>query len=486
MDLFLVFTVVFVALVFSYTNGFHDTANAIATVVGTKVLTPRQAIMLAAVTNLFGSFFGLAVAKTISSGLVEGAFVTQEVLICTLVAAIFWNLLTWWYGLPSSSTHALVGSLLGAALGFAVCMNSTKPLVRADLKLPPASTNGLSAEAIQNLQDKQKEPISVWTAVKFKEVKDKKVKKLVEPSPEAVAALGNGIKTNGTHNIKVGTNATQLVVFSRRVMEVTTETKKAGDKSGVLHKVVIPMVSSPLIGFLAGMTVMGLLYVVLRKWKPVTVNRVFGKLQLASSAYMGFSHGMNDATKCMGIITLALVAATKTGVFASLPGWAGWLVTPEGSSPFSLSLGDRMVSILPNFLQFGYMPAPVDVKSQGVADWVVIICALTMALGTAAGGWKIIKTLGHKMVKLQPVHGFAAETTAASVLAVTAAFGMPVSTTHAITTSIMGVGCAKRFSALKLKVIERILWAWIMTIPATAGVAFGFVWVSHKLGWIKF
>ena len=485
MDLFLVFTVVFVALVFSYTNGFHDTANAIATVVGTKVLTPRQAIMLAAVTNLIGSFFGLAVAKTISSGLVEGAFVTQEILICTLIAAIFWNLLTWWYGLPSSSTHALVGSLLGAALGFAVCMNSGKPLTQADLKLPAVSTNGLSAEAIQKLQDKQNEPISVWSAVKFSEVKDKKIKVLVEASPEARAALGDGIKTNGTHNVKVGTNTTQLVVFSGRVKAVATEVKKAGDKSGVLHKVVLPMVFSPLIGFGAGLAFMGLLYVLLRNWKPVTVNRTFGKLQLASSAYMGFSHGMNDATKCMGIITLALVAATKTGVFAGLPSWAHWLVTPEGSNPFSLSLGDRMMSILPNFLQFGYMPAPVDVKSQGVADWVVVICALSMAAGTAAGGWKIIKTLGHKMVKLQPVHGFAAETTAATVLAVTAAYGMPVSTTHAITTSIMGVGCAKRFSALKLKVVERIIWAWILTIPATAGVAFGLVWICYRFGWIK-
>ena len=144
-----------------------------------------------------------------------------------------------------------------------------------------------------------------------------------------------------------------------------------------------------------------------------------------------------------------------------------------------------MVSWLPTFLQFGYMPGPVDVKSQGIPNWVVVVCALTMAAGTAAGGWRIIRTLGHKMVKLQPVHGFAAETTAATVLAVTGSMGMPVSTTHAITTSIMGVGCAKRFSALKLKVVERIVWAWIMTIPATAGVAFGLVWLGHAVGWIQ-
>jgi PiT family inorganic phosphate transporter len=181
---------------------------------------------------------------------------------------------------------------------------------------------------------------------------------------------------------------------------------------------------------------------------------------------------MNDATKCMGIITLALVAATSKGLFANVPGWASFLVTPEGSDPLKLSLGDHVMSWLPTWLQFGYMPNPVDVKSQHIPNWVVVICALTMAAGTAAGGWRIIRTLGHRMVKLQPVHGFAAETTAATVLATTAYFGMPVSTTHAITTSIMGVGCAKRFSALKLKIVERIIWAWIMTFPATAILAF--------------
>jgi PiT family inorganic phosphate transporter len=246
------------------------------------------------------------------------------------------------------------------------------------------------------------------------------------------------------------------------------------------------MVTSPLAGFIAGLVVMGSLYFLLRDWRPVTVNRLFGKLQLASSAYMGFSHGMNDATKCMGIITLALVAGTKAGVFAGAGNWWSWLATPEGSDAFKLGLGDHLVAMLPSFLHFGYLPEPVDVKSQAVPDWVVIVCALTMAAGTAAGGWRIIRTLGHKMVKLQPVHGFAAETTAATVLAVTGTLGMPVSTTHAIATSIMGVGSAKRFSALKLRLIERIVWAWILTIPATAIVAFAVVWLGHAVGWIKF
>jgi PiT family inorganic phosphate transporter len=484
MELFLVVTVVLVALIFTYTNGFHDTANAIATVVGTKVLTPRQAILLAAITNLIGAFFGLAVAKTISSGLVEQAFITQGVLICALVAAIFWNLLTWWYGLPSSSSHALVGSLVGAAIGAAVCMNSIRPLTRADLGT--VSTNGLSATAIQAIQTRNGDSIDVLAAVKFKEIKDKKEKILKPVEAATLSALGAGIRTNGTHVVMVGTNRVTVVAFSGRVQEVHTVVKPNGDKAGLYYKVLVPMVLSPVTGFVGGMVMMGFLYVILRGWRPVTVNRVFGKLQLASSAYMGFSHGMNDATKCMGIITLALVAGTKGGLFKDIPAWASFLVTREGSDPFALGLGDRLMAMLPNALQFGYMPAPVDVKSQGVADWVVIVCALTMAAGTAAGGWKIIKTLGHKMVKLQPVHGFAAETTAATVLAVAGAYGMPVSTTHAITTSIMGVGCAKRFSALKLKVVERIIWAWVLTIPATSAVAFGLVWLLNAVGVLKF
>lgn len=446
MELLLAFTVIFVALVFTYTNGFHDTANAIATVVGTKVLTPRQAILLAAVTNLFGAFFGLAVAKTISSGLVEAKFITQEVLICALLSAIAWNLLTWWFGLPSSSSHALIGSLVGAAI---------------------ASAHGN------------------WEAVKWNEVKSKPIKMLVEPTPEVASMISTNTLEPGTTFLHVGTNKIAIVSFGGRVKMVAE--KPGVDRSGVLHKVLIPMVTSPILGFLGGLVVMLLLYLILRGWKPSTVNRVFGKLQLASSAYMGFSHGMNDATKCMGIITLALVTGTKKGLFEgpNFPNWLNFLRTPEGSNIHALSLGDRLESFLPSVLQFGYMPGVADPKSQAVPDWVVVLCALTMALGTAAGGWRIIKTLGHKMVKLQPVHGFAAETTAATVLAVAGSLGMPVSTTHAITTSIMGVGCAKRFSALKLKVIERIVWAWVLTIPAAATVAYLLVQLGRMVNFVK-
>ena len=453
--------VIIISLVFTYTNGFHDTANAIATVVGTKVLTPRQAIILAAVTNLFGAFFGLAVAKTISSGLVDAKFVSQSTLACGLIAAIGWNLLTWYYGLPSSSSHALVGSLLGAALAGAVCMNAVHPLT-----------------------DKDGKPVSVWSAIKWTETKDKKEKKLVPASREVMAALGERIKTNGTHTVTVGTNRIQVVAFSGRAAMVETAIKPNSDQSGLLPKVIIPMFTSPVMGFIGGLLVMAGLYFLLHRWRPLTVNRFFGKAQLFSSAYMGFGHGMNDATKCMGIITLALVAATTDGLFAHLPSWAHFLVTKEGSSPYALTLGDHIMACLPNFLQFGYMPNPADVKSQGIPNWVVILCALTMAAGTAAGGWRIIKTMGHRMVKLQPVHGFAAETTAATVLAITGQLGMPVSTTHAISCSIMGVGAAKRFSALKLGVIERIVWAWVMTIPVTAGISFLLVWVLVKIGMV--
>src|SRR5215471_137255 len=324
----LILTVILVALVFEYINGFHDTANSIATVVSTKVLTPRQAVVLAATTNLLGALWGTAVAKTIASGLVDAKIVTSEVLVCALLGAIVWNLITWWLGLPSSSSHALVGGLIGACLATA---------------------------------------------------------------------------RNNWH----------VIIWSVPGKDHWWEGK------GILWKVVVPMISSPVAGFVLGFLFMGFLYFLLRNWRPATVNRTFGKLQLLSAAYMGFSHGTNDAQKTMGILALALASATSLGAFANLPGWLGFLKTAE----------------------------PPPGQSLEIAVWIKVVCALTMASGTAAGGWRIIKTLGHKMVRLHPVHGFAAETTSASVLVVAAHLGMPVSTTHAITTSIMGVGCAKGFNA---------------------------------------
>ena len=361
----LVFTVIFVALVFTYINGFHDTANSIATVVSTKVLTPRQAVLLAAVTNLIGAFFGSAVALTIATGLVDAQIATMPVLCCALVGAIIWNLLTWWSGLPSSSSHGLIGGLCGAVLA--------------------ASGNHWSA--------------IIW-AIPGKE-----------------------------HWWK---------------------------GQGILWKVIFPMVASPVIGFVVGFIVMALLYFLLRRWKPVTVNRTFGFLQLFSASYMGWAHGTNDAQKTMGLIALALVGGTAAGKFDGLPDW----------------------------LSFLKMDAPAAGQQLHIAAWIKVLCALTMCAGTAAGGWRIIKTLGHKMVRLHPVHGFAAEATGATVLFTAATFGMPVSTTHVITASIMGVGCAKGPKALKLNVVERILWAWVLTLPASAAMAYGLVWVARSLGWL--
>ncbi|MBW8782875.1 MAG: inorganic phosphate transporter [Verrucomicrobia bacterium] len=336
MTLFLI--VLLAALVFEYINGFHDAANAIATVVSTKVLTPRQAILMAAATNLLGAYLGTAVAKTVGGGLVDTHFVTLPTVLAALIAGIGWNLFTWWLGLPSSSSHALIGGLCGAAL---------------------ASAHG------------------DWSVLKW--------------------------------SFKNGTD-------------------------GLWPKVVLPMVSSPVAGFIGGAILMALLYIILRKVSPSLINRIFGKLQLASACWMGVSHGTSDAQKTMGIIVLALVTGTHDGAFDHLPSWLQFLRTDT----------------------FGEIPV-----------WVITSCALTMAAGTAGGGWRIIKTMGHKMVKLQPVHGFAAETTAASILFGAAHFGIPLSTTHVISTSIMGVGASKRLSAVKWGLVSRIVWAWILTLPIT-------------------
>jgi PiT family inorganic phosphate transporter len=334
-------------------------------VVSTKVLSPRQAVLLAAVTNLIGAFFGTAVATTIASGLVDSQVATMPVLCYALVAAIAWNLLTWWSGLPSSSSHALVGGLCGAVLA--------------------ASNNRWSA--------------IVWSIP-------------------------------GKDHWWQG--------------------------KGILWKVVVPMLSSPVVGFLVGFMVMWVLYFLLRNWRPVTVNRTFGILQLFSASYMGFAHGTNDAQKTMGLIALALVGGTSSGKFDALPGW----------------------------LSFLKLSPPAEGQPVHIAAWIVILCALTMCAGTAAGGWRIIKTLGHKMVKLHPVHGFAAEATGATVLFTAALLGMPVSTTHVISSSIMGVGCAKGFKALKFGVVERILWAWVFTLPASAAVAYALVKLARVCGWL--
>jgi len=335
-----VLTLVFVvlaAILFEYSNGFHDAANAIATVVSTRVLTPRKAIAMAAFFNLTGALFGGAVASTIGKGLVDTDIVTMTTVLCAVIAAFAWNVTTWWFGLPSSSSHALIGGLCGAALGAA----------RGN-----------------------------WSVIKW--------------------------------------------------------------NAGVWPKVVVPMITSPFAGFIFGGLLMFLLFVVLQRLTPHFIHSLFGKLQIFSAAWMAHSHGTNDAQKTMGIITLALFTGTKAGNFDHVPGWLDFLKTPVFALP----------------------------------KWVVVVCALTMAVGTAAGGWRIIRTLGHRMVKLQPVHGFAAETTAALIIQGASYYGIPLSTTHVITSSIMGVGAVKRLGGLKWTVVERIVWAWILTLPASGLVGY--------------
>lgn len=345
--------VIVTALVFEFINGFHDTANAIATSVATRVLTPRQAIILASVTNLLGALWGTAVAKTIASGLVDASIVNSEVIFCALIGGIVWNLITWWLGIPSSSSHALVGGLTGAALA--------------------AAHNSFS--------------VIIWS----------------QPS---AAHWYEG--------------------------------------KGILWKVIVPMVISPVLGFALGFAAMAILYLTLQRGRPRVVNAVFGKLQIFSAAGMGFMHGTNDAQKTMGIIALSLLAATKAGTLDGLPEW----------------------------LDFLKIAQPAEGQTLEIGTWIKLICAITMAAGTATGGWKIIKTLGHRMAKLQPIHGFAAETSSSLVLFLASHFGIPVSTTHNISSSVMGVGAARRFSAVRWTVVERMIWAWIFTLPCSALVAY--------------
>jgi PiT family inorganic phosphate transporter len=334
--------VVLAALVFTYINGFHDTANAIATVVSTKVLTPRLAVAWASIWNLMGALAGTAVAKTIGTGLVDTNAVTMTIILCALVSAIIWGLFTWWLGLPSSSSHALVGGLCGATL---------------------AGSGGN------------------WAVLRW--------------------------------------------------------------STGLWPKVVLPMLVSPVAGFVGGVVLMSLIMICFSRVRPRMVSAIFGKAQIASAGFMGFSHGSNDAQKTMGILTLTLFKATHDGLFTNLPAWASFLRIQEFTT---------------------------------VPRWIVLTCAVTMAAGTAGGGMRIIRTMGHKLVKLQPVQGFAAETSAACVIFAASSVGIPVSTTHVISTSIMGVGATKRLSAVKWGVVERIVWAWVLTLPITALLGAMIVW----------
>jgi PiT family inorganic phosphate transporter len=315
--------VVALAVLFDYINGFHDTANAIATSVATRALRPQHAILMAASFNFIGAFAGTAVAKTIGSGLVDDASTTQAVVAAALLGAIAWNLITWRLGLPSSSSHALIGGLLGAT----------------------------------------------------------------------IIATGFGA-------LKVG---------------------------GIGGKVLVPLVSSPIIGFAAAFALTIALYWIFRRADRRRATRGFRRAQVLSAAYMAFAHGSNDAQKTMGVITLALFSA----------------------------------NVIP---------------SVDVPVWVIIVSASALSLGTAVGGWRIMKTMGQRVADLEPVHGFAAEMTAASVLVGTAALGMPVSTTHVISSAIMGVGTSRGVRGVRWGVARSILIAWVLTIPA-AGILGAACWL---------
>jgi len=321
--------VILAALAFDYINGFHDTANAIATCVSTRALTVRSAIFMAAILNFAGAMVSTKVATTIGKGIVDKDHVTQMVVLAGILGAIIWDIVTWYYGLPSSSSHAIIGGLMGAVMAHA------------------------GAAALH------------WAGLK---------------------------------------------------------------------KIILALLISPVLGTFIGFIFMVIIYWTFRNKAPSGLNRGFRRLQILSAAVMAFAHGTADAQKSMGVITMAL-------------------------------------------LSYGMIP------SFDVPTWVKIACAVSMGIGTAAGGWRIIKTVGHDFVKLQPVHGFCVETASAGVILGASAIGMPVSTTHVITSTILGVGLSKRISAVNWTVAQRILIAWVLTIPASGIVAYAcYLLMSPFLG----
>lgn len=315
-SLMLVILIVIFAVIFDFINGFHDTATAVATSITTRALTPKNAIIICCIFNFLGAFTGTAVAKTVGDNIVSHTVTPQWVIMCVLIVSIVWNILTWYFAIPSSSSHALIGSLLGG-----------------------------------------------------------------------VIAYNNSFSVINWYNL--------------------------------FHSVVLWLFLSPVIGFFVGYIIMNILNSILKNCKRRLVNKIFLKLQILAGAFMAFNHGGNDAQKSMGIITMSLLS--------------GGLIS-----------------------------------SFKVPVWVVFLCALSLALGTSIGGKKIIKTMGSGMTKLTPVNGFAAQTGASLVILCATFFKAPVSTTHIITTTIMGVGASKRLKSVKWGVAKSIVWAWILTIPITA------------------
>jgi PiT family inorganic phosphate transporter len=330
-DLTLV-TVIALALFFDFTNGFHDTANAIATSIATKAVPPKVAVIGAAILNFLGAFVSLHVAATVAKGIVNAEVITLQVILAGVVGAIVWNLITWRFGLPTSSSHALIGGVAGAA----------------------------------------------------------------------IAASGFGV-------IKWG---------------------------GLTDKVAIPSLVAPILGLLIAALLMAGIYWFVKKKSPEKTDKIFKRLQLVSGSFVAFTHGTNDAQKTMGIIALALIVANPGAEFA-------------------------------------------------VPLWVIISSAAAMAAGTYLGGWRIIHTLGHKIVKIRPAQGFAAETSTATILWFTAHLGFPVSTTHTISGSILGAGSVHRQSAIRWSIVRSILVAWLITLPSAALVGASMNGISHLPGGIS-
>jgi inorganic phosphate transporter, PiT family len=334
-ELIVLVLVILVSLLFDYTNGAHDSANAIATVVSTKVLSPRTAVIMAATLNFIGALVGTKVAHTIGSGIVRPEMIagSQGIVLAALFGAIAWNFLTWYIGLPSSSSHALIGGLIGAAVTF-----------------------------------------GGWGSLNY------------------------------------------LNIF---------------------QKVILPLFLSPLAGMIGGYILMVALAWLCFRSHPRKCSNTFRRLQILSSAFMATSHGLNDAQKTMGIMTLALFL----------------------------------------FHQVPVMEIPL---------WVKLSCATAMALGTATGGWKIVKTMGQKIFKLEPIHGFAVDTAAALVITAASSVGAPISTTHTISSSVLGVGASKRLSAVRWGIAGHMVIAWILTLPAAALFAGSFLYSFRLLGFVSF
>lgn len=370
----LLILVVVVALIFDFINGFHDAANAIATSVSTGVMSVRTAVVVSGIFNFFGALLGTAVAAFIAKGIADPGNVTQLVVLAALIGASAWNLLTWWWGIPSSSSHALVGGICGAVI----------------------ASKGFSFV----------------------------------------------------------------------------------DWNGVVAKVVIPLVLSPLIGLAIAFLLLVLSLWIVRHWRPDTVNSGSRGLQLISACTLSLAHGMNDAQKVMGVITMALIAFMASHQIQPLVTTGA--EAEQIAAHAQVVTASNLPEVIKNHHAYVLPTAHLDAKGKVTTDvplWVVLSCALAMCLGTMAGGKKIIKTMGTKIIKISPLQGFAAQTSGTGTILAASVLGIPVSTTHCITASVMGAGLIKGLAAVRWGTAMNILVAWVLTLPASAAMA----WIAEKI-----